>query len=55
MTIIKKGFNLQLYPNEEQTKMLSRTFGCVRFVYNQMLNMQKERHDNGGNTSAHTA
>ena len=48
MTIIKKGFNLQLYPNEEQTKMLSRTFGCVRFVYNQMLNMQKERHDNGG-------
>ena len=26
-----------LYPNEEQANLLKRTFGCVRFTYNQLI------------------
>jgi len=28
---------VRLYPNKEQTTILEKTFGSVRFVYNQML------------------
>jgi putative transposase len=28
---------VRLYPNEEQKTILEKTFGSVRFVYNQML------------------
>ena len=47
-TMIRKGFSLRLYPNSEQMTLLAKTFGCVRFVYNQMLDMQNERYANGG-------
>lgn len=46
--MIRKGFSIRLYPNSAQMTLLSKTFGCVRFVYNQMLNMQNERYANGG-------
>ena len=32
-----KAYKFRLYPNEEQRVYLSKTFGCTRFVYNQML------------------
>lgn len=35
-TIIK-GFKYRLYPNAEQQILINKTFGCVRFVYNQLL------------------
>jgi len=32
-----KAYKFRLYPNEEQRIYLAKTFGCTRFVYNQML------------------
>lgn len=32
-----KAYKFRLYPNEEQKILLAKTFGCVRFIYNQML------------------
>lgn len=34
---MNKAYKFRLYPNAEQRKMLAKTFGCVRFIYNQML------------------
>ena len=32
-----KSYKFRLYPNEEQRIYLAKTFGCTRFIYNQML------------------
>ena len=32
-----KAYKFRLYPNEEQKILFTKTFGCVRFIYNQML------------------
>ena len=32
-----KAYRFRLYPNKEQEIMFAKTFGCVRFIYNQML------------------
>ena len=32
-----KAYKYRLYPNKEQEEQISKTFGCCRFVYNQML------------------
>lgn len=45
---VLKGKMLQLYPTKQQEVVLSQNFGCNRFVYNQMLDMQTKRHKNGG-------
>lgn len=37
MTIVQKSIRVQLYPTDEQTVLIDKTFGCVRFVYNQTL------------------
>ena len=37
----------RLYPNQKQKEQLSKTFGCVRFVYNKILNLQEENHKKG--------
>lgn len=34
---ILRGYTFALYPNKEQEGFFSKTFGCVRFVYNKML------------------
>ena len=43
---ILKGYSLRIYPNKEQIGLITRTFGCVRFVWNQMLDMQISRYEN---------
>lgn len=35
--IANRAYKFRLYPNEEQKIMFSKTFGCVRFIYNKML------------------
>ena len=35
--IVNKAYKFRLYPNEEQKIMFAKTFGCVRFIYNKML------------------
>lgn len=32
-----KAYKYRLYPNKKQETLLARTFGCCRFVYNQLL------------------
>lgn len=32
-----KAIKYRLYPNDEQKVMFAKTFGCCRFVYNQLL------------------
>ena len=32
-----KAYKYRIYPNKEQINYLQKTFGCTRFIYNQML------------------
>ena len=34
---MNKAFKYRIYPNKEQQIMFVKTFGCVRFIYNKML------------------
>jgi len=35
--VVKRGYRYRFYPTEQQAAELSRTFGCVRLVYNKAL------------------
>lgn len=35
--VVKRAFKYRLYPSDQQEHELSRTFGCVRLVYNRAL------------------
>ena len=38
-----KAFKYRLYPNKQQKEFLEKNFGCVRFIYNELLALnQKE-------------
>ena len=37
MPEILKAFKYRLYPDKDQTVMLNKTFGCVRFFWNQLV------------------
>lgn len=45
--MVNRALVYTIYPNEKQNIQCQKTFGCCRFVYNQMLDVQKERHENG--------
>ncbi|GGN63153.1 transposase [Oceanobacillus indicireducens] len=45
MTKQHKAFQFRMLPNKEQEVLLAKTFGCVRFVYNQMLAERKEMYE----------
>jgi putative transposase len=32
-----KAIKIRLYPNKKQQELIEKTFGCTRFIYNQML------------------
>lgn len=34
---VKRAYKYRFYPDAEQTELLAKTFGCVRFVYNHVL------------------
>lgn len=40
-----KAYKFRLYPNAQQTELLAKTFGCVRFVYNHYLAQKKELYE----------
>lgn len=46
MTTVLKGIKLRLYPNKQQQAQLWQMFGNDRFVWNQMLDMAKQRYQN---------
>lgn len=37
---INRAYKYRIYPNKEQKKLLAKTFGSTRFVYNYFLNMR---------------
>jgi putative transposase len=39
---VKRAFKYRFYPTDEQAAELSRTFGCVRYVYNWALHLRSE-------------
>ena len=42
-----KGIKIRIYPNKAQENLISRTFGCTRFIYNKGLAMRKDAYANG--------
>lgn len=43
-----QAYKVRVYPTKEQAYLIMQFIGNSRFVYNQMLAMQNERHKNGG-------
>lgn len=39
---MNKAYKYRIYPNKQQEELIKKTFGCVRFIYNQMLANRKE-------------
>lgn len=44
MSKIYRTYRFRLYPNKVQIDLLSKHFGCARFVYNYFLNQRKEQY-----------
>ena len=44
--MIHKAYKFRIYPTQEQQELLSKHFGCSRFIYNHFLNVQKEHYLN---------
>lgn len=42
-----RGIKYRIYPTSEQRELISRTFGCSRFVYNQMLSLSRNTYVQG--------
>ena len=45
MVYILIGYKYRIYPNKQQEELIQKTFGCVRFVYNQCLEYKKEKYE----------
>ena len=49
---MERGYRYRIYPTPEQEVLMSKTFGCVRFVYNWGLELKsrlwKEEHKSIG-------
>ena len=41
-----RTFEIRLYPNKEQQRLLNSTFGSCRFVYNTVLSLQQDYYKN---------
>lgn len=42
---MEKRFLLRIYPTKEQEKLIQRTFGCARFVYNYFLDYRIKKYN----------
>ena len=52
--IYNKAYKFRLLPNRDQKEMLSQTFGCVRFIWNQMLSYSINYYNEHGKFSSTT-
>ena len=43
-----KTYKIRIYPNDSQKNLIQKTFGCVRFVYNQCLAYKINRYKDDG-------
>ena len=46
----QRAYRFRIYPNKEQEKLIHKTFGCCRFVYNCMLSERKDIYEKTGKT-----
>ena len=46
----QRAYRFRIYPDREQEKLIHKTFGCCRFVYNCMLSERKEIYEKTGKT-----
>ncbi|MCK8607074.1 transposase [Apilactobacillus ozensis] len=46
--MVLRAIKARIYPNNFQQQQVMINFGCCRFVWNQLLNIQIERYANGG-------
>lgn len=44
---MEKTFEYRIYPNAEQQKLLQKTFGCYRYVYNKVLGIRQDEYAQG--------
>lgn len=47
--ILLKSYKFRLYPNQDQKILIEKTFGCVRFVYNNLLDYKISQFKSGNN------
>ncbi len=51
---MNRAYYIQLYPNEKQAELLDKHFGCARWVYNKMIEInQKKYHRTGKSVSGY--
>lgn len=48
ITKLYKAFKYRIYPNKQQERLIQKTFGCCRFVYNQTLAYRKGIYETEG-------
>src|SRR5690242_6085533 len=41
--VVRTAYKCRAYPDQEQTSVLNRTFGCIRVVWNQTLAWRRQR------------
>ena len=51
---MEKSYKYRIYPNKIQKQILSRTFGCVRFVYNHYLDKRIKTYEKDETTLGYT-
>ena len=47
---MEKAYKYRIYPNNQQKEIISKTFGCCRFVYNKYLSERIEKYKNENKT-----
>ncbi|HFD3575925.1 TPA: helix-turn-helix domain-containing protein, partial [Enterococcus faecium] len=47
-----KAYKFRIYPTEEQETFFAKSFGCVRKVYNLMLNERMKAYEETGRDSS---
>ena len=45
-----RAYYYRLYPNKDQKVLINKTFGCVRFVYNHLLDDRNSYYKTTGQT-----
>ena len=54
MKIVKKAYKFRIYPTLEQITFFSKNFGCVRKIYNLMLDDRKKGYEEYKSTGIKT-
>ena len=49
-----KTYRYRIYPTKEQEKLIIKTFGCVRFVYNYFLALTEHTYEETGKAVTHS-